>query len=196
MELRLFHYIPATRSEGPGIRACIQVQGCPIRCPNCAVPQTWATDSGLTIDSVVLAEQILKEQPRVDGVTFLGGEPFAQASALAEIGRLVKQHGLSVVTFTGYCRDEIEKANRKDFDALLEVTDLLIDGPFQQEKIDFSRPWVGSTNQRFHFLTDRYLNLVPMFETLPNKIEIRLMPDGRILINGLAPIRGLRSLIK
>ncbi len=196
MELRLFQYIPVTRSEGPGVRACIQVQGCPIRCPDCAVPQTWPVDGGVLVDTVALAKQILEGRPRVEGVTFLGGEPFAQATALAEIGRMIKPHGLSVVTFTGHRRDDIEKANRKDFNALLEVTDLLIDGPFKREQIDFSRPWVGSTNQRFHFLTDRYLDLVPRLDKLPNKIEIRLKPDGRILINGLAPIGDLRSLIQ
>ena len=52
-----------------------------------------------------------------------------------------------------------------------------------RKTIDFSRPWVGSTNQRFHFLTDRYLKLAAMLETMPNKIEVRLKPDGRILIN-------------
>lgn len=193
MELRLFQYISATRVEGPGVRACIQVQGCPIRCQGCAVQQTWPADGGLLYDSASLAGQILEERPRVEGVTFLGGEPFSQAAALAEIGRLVKAHGLSVVTFTGHLLEDIEKANREDFNELLAVTDLLIDGPFQHENVDYSRPWVGSTNQRFHFLTDRYRNLVETLELIPNRIEVRLKPDGRIMINGLAPIGKMKS---
>jgi anaerobic ribonucleoside-triphosphate reductase activating protein len=196
VKLRIFQYIPTTRAEGPGLRACIQVQGCPIRCQGCAVPQTWPSAGGLLIETSNIIRLILAEQPHIEGVTFLGGEPFAQAAALAEIGQTVRTHGLSVVTFTGYLRESIEKADRNDFNELLEVTDLLIDGPFLREKIDFSRPWVGSTNQRFHFLTDRYLMLAAMLESMPNKIEVRLKPDGRILINGLAPIDDMRSLIQ
>ena len=193
MEIRIYQYIPITRVEGPGIRACIQVQGCPIRCPGCAVPQTWASDGGNVVDTHSLA-MLIFDGPEVEGVTFLGGEPFAQAAALADLGRQVKEHEMSVVTFSGFTLDDITNANRKDYNDLLEVTDLLIDGPFQREKIDFSRPWVGSSNQRFHFLTNRYLHLAPTLASIPNRIEIRLKPDGRIMINGLASIDEMKTL--
>jgi hypothetical protein len=59
------------------------------------VPFTWEEDGGFTVEVVQLAEQIVRD-PEIEGVTFLGGEPFAQARALAELGRIVKQKGLSV----------------------------------------------------------------------------------------------------
>ncbi|MDR0577550.1 MAG: radical SAM protein [Candidatus Accumulibacter sp.] len=195
MKLRLFHFFPATRVEGPGTRACIQVQGCPIRCAGCAVPRTWPAGGGTLVDADALADGILSGPP-VEGVTFLGGEPFAQAAALARIGRRVRAHGLSVVTFTGYRLDEIRAAGRKAHDDLLDVTDLLIDGPFQKEKTDYSRPWVGSSNQQFHFLTDRYAHLAQKLDTIPNRIEVRMGADGRILVHGLAPLESMAALIR
>lgn len=193
MELRIFQFIPRTDVEGPGTRACIQVQGCPIHCAGCAVPQTWPVDDGRLVDADFLASQIISE-PSIEGVTFLGGEPFSQAAALAHIGRRIRAQNLSVVTFTGYLLEEIKAANRQDYDELLAVTDLLIDGPFQRERVEFVRPWVGSSNQRFHFLTNRYADLAPKLATTQNKLEVRLKPDGRIFINGLAPIECIKSL--
>ena len=59
-----------------------------------------------------------------------------------------------------------------------------------------SRPWVGSSNQRYHFLTPRYLHLASKLETIPNRIEIRLKPDGRMFVNGLSDVDDMRSFIK
>lgn len=194
MDLRVFQFTPATKAEGPGLRACIQVQGCPIRCPGCAVPQTWSEQGGQTLDTQYLIEKIV-DGPTVEGVTFLGGEPFAQAAALAEIARWVKAHGMTVLTFTGYWLEDIQKANRTDFNELLAATDLLIDGPFQREQVQFTRPWVGSSNQRYHFLTDQYAHLAPTLNSIPNRIEVRLNPDGRIFVSGLAPVSDMKRLI-
>jgi anaerobic ribonucleoside-triphosphate reductase activating protein len=195
MELRIFQFLPCTGVDGPGKRACIQVQGCPIHCSGCAVPQTWPVDGGRLIDTEWLVDQIISG-PLVEGVTFLGGEPFSQASAVADVGRRIRAYDLSVVTFTGHLLEDIKTANRQDYDELLAVTDLLIDGPFQKDSVDFSRPWVGSTNQQYHFLTDRYKHLANEIFSIPNRIEIRMMADGRILINGLAATEDMGALIR
>lgn len=126
----------------------------------------------------------------------MGGEPFFQAAALAHVGRRVRLHGMSVVTFTGYLLEEISAANQQGYNELLAVTDLLIDGPFEKDHIDFSRPWVGSSNQRFHFLTDRYAHLADEILSIPNRIEVRMKPDGRIFINGLAATEDMAALIR
>jgi anaerobic ribonucleoside-triphosphate reductase activating protein len=158
------------------------------------VPQTWPAQGGQTLGTQHLIAKIV-DGPPVEGVTFLGGEPFAQAAALAEIARAVKALGMTVLTFTGYWLEDIQQANRVDFDELLAATDLLIDGPFQSERVQFTRPWVGSSNQRFHFLTDRYAHLAPTLNSIPNRVEVRLYPDGRIFVSGLAPICDMKRLI-
>lgn len=192
--LRIHRFVPFTRAEGPGERACLWVQGCPIRCAGCAVPWTWDADAGEWMDAGALAERILGG-PSVEGVTFLGGEPFEQAAALAELGGILRGGGLSVLTFSGYTIEKIRRAGRADWDALLGVTDLLIDGPFVRGRLDLSRPWVGSSNQRYHFLTDRYRHLEPELASIPQRLEVRVHPDGRLEINGMITDADLAALL-
>jgi len=193
MALRVHKFMPETRVEGPGVRACLQVQGCPIRCRGCAVPFTWPNNGGYALEVEELAERI-RRGPAVEGITFLGGEPFAQAGELAKLGELLKREGLSVMTFTGYVLENLRAANNPDYDALLAVTDLLVDGPFRRELVDTSRPWVGSSNQRYHFLTDRYEHMRDESIGIPNRLEVRVMPDGRVTANGLAEVDDLEAL--
>lgn len=160
----------------------------------CGVPHTWAVNGGRSVDADSLVDEIISDKS-VEGVTFLGGEPFAQAAALAHIGHRIRGNGMSVVTFTGYLYEEVKAASRGDYDELLAVTDLLIDGPFQRDNVEFSRPWVGSSNQRFHFLTGRYAHIASQFASMRNKLEVRIKPEGQILVNGLAPVASMKSLI-
>lgn len=193
-KLRIHRFIGKTAAEGPGDRACIWVQGCPIRCRGCYVPWTWSENGGEIVDVGQIEEWIL-EQEGIEGVTFLGGEPFEQAEPLTELAKRVKQHGLSVMSFTGYELAFIRRSSRQDWHDLLAQLDLLIDGPFIQEKLDTSRPWVGSSNQQYHFLTDRYQHLEPQLTRFPNRLEIRIKRDGTIGVNGLATVDQLEELI-
>jgi anaerobic ribonucleoside-triphosphate reductase activating protein len=131
----------------------------------------------------------------IEGVTFLGGEPFEQAEALADLGRRMRRVGLSVMTFTGYVLEDILKSSRQGWHDLLDVTDLLLDGPYIRDLTDTGRPWVGSSNQRYHFLTPRYRHLEAELGDIPNRLEIRLQPDGKIYINGLAASEMLSGVV-
>ncbi len=188
MDLRLHRYLPVTHVDGPGARAGVWVQGCPIRCAGCAVPCTWPPDGGSLTSVEELAAQILRG-PEVEGVSLLGGEPFAQAPALAELAKAVRGAHLSVVVFTGYEIEFIRRCRRAGWRELLALTDLLIDGPYVAELEDYSRPWVGSSNKRYHFLTDRYRDLEGRLSEIPNRVEVRISPDGRILMNGMGRLR-------
>jgi anaerobic ribonucleoside-triphosphate reductase activating protein len=198
MDVNIHRFLPYTTVEGPGKRACLWVQGCPIRCEGCGVPWTWSQKGGTKISVENLFQKILDSKLKYDieGVTFLGGEPFEQAEALYELAKRVRKIGLSVMTFSGYYLETIEQSTRKGWHLLLSVTDLLVDGPFVQSKLDVSRPWIGSSNQRYHFLTSRYSHLKNKLSTIPNRIEIRLEPNGNISINGLAKQETLHNLIK
>lgn len=134
-----------TEAEGPGRRAALWVHGCLIRCPGCANRPTWSFSIGEVVSVAALFKRI-KHQEGIEGVTFVGGEPFVQAGALAGLGRSCQDIGLSVVTFTGNDYEQVKTANRKDWNELSVVTDLLLAGPYIQEQRDFSRPWVGSHN--------------------------------------------------
>ena len=180
MKLRVFKILKSTKVEGPGIRYCIWVQGCSHHCKGCQAVHTWSHSGGELIDVKKIIEDI-KLQSKIEGVTFLGGEPFEQAEALGIIAEAVKKMGLSVLCFTGGYLEELLKneVNKK----LLNNTDLLIDGPFEIDKTDYSRPWCGSFNQRYHFLTDRYDENI--FTKYKNKVEVNISKNGVVFMNGM-----------
>ena len=136
-------------------------------------------------------------QHQAEGITLLGGEPFEQAAALASVAVKIRSAGLTVMTFTGYLLDDLQawSAERDDIEALLAATDLLVDGPFQSSAIDRDRPWVGSTNQGFHSLTDRYRALVNELDRNIDRLEIRVDSDGTVSVNGWADDDTLDALL-
>ena len=176
MKVRVHKILKKTKVEGPGVRYCIWFQGCSRRCKGCWAKATWAPDGGKELDAEDVLKDILATKG-IEGVTFLGGEPFEQPQALEYLAREVKEAGLSVVCFTGGKLEDIK--NRE----ILNYIDLLIDGEYKEEEQDFSRPWVGSRNQRYHFLTDRYDEKI--LTEYKNKIEINIQKNGLIFINGM-----------
>ncbi|MBN2566152.1 MAG: radical SAM protein [Candidatus Eisenbacteria bacterium] len=194
VHLRVHRFLAQTRVEGPGVRACIWVQGCSIRCAGCAVPMMWPKEGGYTADVAELAQRILAG-PQVEGVTFVGGEPFEQAAELANLGRTLRDAGLSIATFTGHTIEELRTDPSEGRAELLAVTDLLIDGPYRRDLADLSRPWVGSANQRYHFLTERYRHLQSVLDSIPNRLEFRLQPSGAIMVNGMGDFQAARALL-
>ena len=176
MKVRVHKILKKTKVEGPGVRYCIWFQGCSRRCKGCWAKATWAPDGGKELDAEDVLKDILATKG-IEGVTFLGGEPFEQPQALEYLAREVKEAGLSVVCFTGGKLEDIK--NRE----ILNYIDLLIDGEYKEEEQDFSRPWVGSKNQRYHFLTARYGEKI--LTEYKNKIEINIQKNGLIFINGM-----------
>ncbi len=196
-KLRLYHYIPATRTEGPGLRAGLWVQGCPRHCIGCAAPETWDFEAGYEQDIDELAEEILTVMG-LDGITIAGGEPFCQADELAElIGQLRERSpDFSSICFSGWTLAELKKINSKGVDDLLSKIDLLIDGPYIEALASTARPLAGSSNQEFHFFTHRLIGWKDTWENTKNKVEIRIMPDGTITANGMLPGETLRKILQ
>jgi anaerobic ribonucleoside-triphosphate reductase activating protein len=136
-------------TDGPGIRLVFFVQGCRHQCPGCHNPGTWDFAGG-TSYKVADLYALIGKYSYIHGVTFSGGEPFLQAGPLALLGRQVKEAGYNIVTYTGFYVEEIlthARQSRTWLD-LLQVTDILIDGPYLQERRDPSLPYCGSANQR------------------------------------------------
>ena len=74
--------------DGPGIRCTVFSQGCPHHCPGCHNPETWDFGCGTPMDEERIFE-IVRSNPLCRGVTFSGGEPFAQAEAFARLNHLM-----------------------------------------------------------------------------------------------------------
>jgi len=81
------------------------------------------------------------------GVTFSGGEPFAQAASFAKLARLLKKQGYEVASYSGYTFEDLLSGS-EDQRQLLETIDILIDGPFLLAEKSLEIAFRGSKNQR------------------------------------------------
>lgn len=188
--LDIYKIISNTTVEGPGERFCIWLQGCKKHCDGCWAKETWSFGVGQKYSVDALFEMI-KSTENIEGVTFLGGEPFEQAEELGILAEKVKGIGLSIVCFTGYTFDELKEKQNSFIDRLLQNIDLLVDGEFQKDKFDLSRPWVGSSNQRYIFLSDFYNE--KQILAYKNKVEMRISQDGRLEINGMGDFKEIKE---
>ena len=132
--------------DGPGIRTTIFSQGCPHHCPGCHNPETWDFGCGTTIPVEDIVD-IVRENPLCRGVTFSGGEPFAQAEGFAKLALLLKDKGYEVASYSGFTFEELLEGS-EDQKKLLGAIDVLIDGPFLQAEKSLEIAFRGSRNQR------------------------------------------------
>ena len=132
--------------DGPGIRTTVFTQGCPHHCPGCHNPETWAFGCGTPMEEETVLD-IVRSNPLCKGVTFSGGEPFCQAAGLAKLGRMLKERGYEVASYTGYTFEQLLEGTPEQRE-LLEALDVLIDGPFLMEERSLELNFRGSRNQR------------------------------------------------
>lgn len=145
--LRIAGVVRESVVDGPGLRYVVFAQGCPHRCVGCHNPETWDPAGGYEVAVEEILGDIVRN-PLVRGVTFSGGDPFLQAGAFATLGRALRQKGYDIVTYTGYTYEELQASADAAVRDLLEVTGILIDGPFIQAERDLTLPFCGSRNQR------------------------------------------------
>ena len=133
--------------DGPGIRYVIFTQGCPHHCPGCHNPQTHDFHAGEDADVENILSEIF-QSPLLSGVTFSGGEPFCQAEALLPIAEALKARNIHLMIYTGYLLETLEKMDSEAVKRLLELADILVDGPFLMEERNLTLSYRGSENQR------------------------------------------------
>jgi anaerobic ribonucleoside-triphosphate reductase activating protein len=181
---QLAQMVPCTEAEGPGRRFALWFQGCPLRCPGCCNPEMLSFAGGTAVSLADLLEQIRQtaEGASIEGITLLGGEPLAHATGAAELARQVQSLGLSVMIFTGYTLEEARALPDAAVAELLAHTDILVDGPYVRELPETQRRWIGSSNQRIHFLSERYRADDPCWQKA-NTLEIR-WNGSELTING------------
>ena len=132
--------------DGPGIRTTIFCQGCPHHCEGCHNPETWDFGCGTEVPVEDLVD-VVKSNPLCRGVTFSGGEPFAQAEGFAKLARLLKVQGYEVASYSGYTFEELLDGSEAQKELLASI-DILIDGPFVLAERSLEVPFRGSRNQR------------------------------------------------
>lgn len=180
--LNIMGYVDESEVNGPGFRAVVWVQGCLRECPGCFNPASWSFELNQLVSIDSLVHKILSN-PRNQGVTFSGGEPFWQAPALADLARQVKAAGLNVMSFTGFTLEQFRSpyapAGAQD---LLAQLDLLIDGPYV-ESLAVNRPdsLVSSSNQRVHVFNP---DLNDRLTWASDQMEIHILKDGSRIVTG------------
>ena len=171
MLINLHSTIKSSRVNGPGDRFVIWTQGCRKMCKNCYNPETWSHYRNNLIDIDLLVEEI--KNSSTTGVTISGGDPFEQPEELFYLLREIKQLDLSdgVIVFSGYTIDEIRV--REELRKSLDYIDVLVDGLYIEEK-RITNGLAGSSNQEFHFLTDK---ISRDSITIDQEVEIHSLGD-------------------
>jgi len=194
--LNLAGFLARSEVNGPGTRAVVWLQGCPHRCEGC-FNSAFQPFSPATLTPVEALAGTIRSLENIDGVTFSGGEPFAQAGPLAELGAQLRKEGLSVVTYTGYTPEELAAGDDPAWPALLAATDLLIAGPYVAARA-YPDPLKGSANQQVIPLGTRLA--IPQHTRRPDaagsRTEFTIAPDGTVTTTGFpapALIRKLAS---
>jgi len=98
------------------------------------------------LDTAAMAQ----EYPEEPAITISGGEPFAQAEALAYLVACLKAYPAHVIVYTGYVVEDllVMAEALPEIRRALDFIDVLVDGPYEQR---LDSPWMqyrGSSNQR------------------------------------------------
>ena len=197
-KMRLYDMILRTGALGPGKRCAIWFQGCKKSCKGCMSPDSRPLQGGRCVSVDAVVNEVLKLDD-IEGVTISGGEPFLQAEALYEmLDSIKKKTDLGVIIYTGYYLDELKKMkNEKVNKIITELSDLIIDGPYIDERND-SKSLRGSDNQGINLITQRYAKDVCKYGCDGRNIEI-FQTDKGITVVGIPDkktLEGIQNITK
>ena len=143
--------------NGDGLRVVLWVAGCSHCCKECQNPITWDPNGGLPFDDAAkqeIFEQL--EKPYISGITFSGGDPLHSANR-ADVKSLMeeikeKYPDKTIWLYTGSVLGPDKKLNKNHLDGItdeiLSKIDVLVDGPFIEQKKNLALSFRGSMNQR------------------------------------------------
>lgn len=135
-------------ADGPGIRVSIFMQGCSFHCKNCFNPETHDFNGGKEFNDETI-EKVLKlcEEPYVEGLSILGGEPMHpnNIEGTTKLAKAFKEKfpNKTIWVWTGFLFDR----DLKDKE-VMKYIDVLIDGQYVDELHSPLLKWKGSSNQR------------------------------------------------
>ena len=131
--------------DGPGFRTAIYAAGCKHQCKGCHNPQSWDFKAGraMTTDQIM---QIIKQDPFAN-VSFSGGDPMYQPEGFAELAQAIRsQTNKTIWCWTGFSFEMLLRMPKQR--ELLELIDVLVDGPYVEALRDTDLLFRGSRNQR------------------------------------------------
>lgn len=146
-------------ANGHGVRITLFVSGCNHRCKGCQNPQTWDANAGqeFTFGKDGTAGEIIEslKPDYIRGLSLSGGDPLypenrAGILCLCKDVRAVFGHSKDIWLWTGYTFEDLVDMAQTDaaLAGILDIVDVVVDGPFIQEQRDITLPYCGSRNQR------------------------------------------------
>ena len=169
-------------ADGSGIRVGLYVSGCTHECKGCHSSEYWDFESGEKFTEKQLTQlQTALSKDYIEGLSILGGDPLEKENIskvkyiISECKRyyeLTHDKPLNIWLWTGSIFESLliqllsdstwfclDSWYIDDLKYILNNIDVLIDGPFIEEKKDLNLAFRGSSNQR----------LIDMKKTLENK---------------------------
>ena len=140
-------------AAAPGVSVSFFTQGCPHRCKGCHNPETWDFEGGKEFTPKVLEEiyDALRANKVARSFCIMGGEPLCEENLFLTLLVLkeVRQHFPQVKTYlwTGYYYNDLIRKSSPYIAQILDLVDVLIDGPYIESKRDITLPLRGSSNQ-------------------------------------------------
>jgi anaerobic ribonucleoside-triphosphate reductase activating protein len=196
----LHAFVPASRANGPGLRAVVYFQGCSLHCVKCWNP-TSHKFRGIEAPVLEVAqrfEEAARLEP-LEGATFSGGEPMQQAEALLELMREIRRTApaVSLGMFTGYTESELTSGQfvtrlgstverrRELWRTVRELLDFAVMGRYDQTQPAIA-PLQTSRNQRLELFSSRYQE----GDFGPQLVEITIEESGKSVLTGF-PVLGV-----
>lgn len=144
--------VRADIANGTGFRVSLFVSGCSRNCKGCFNKEAQDPSFGKPFDDQA-KEKIFKELSNewCRGLSLLGGEPMSKLSDnrkqviafAAEVKEKFPEKDIWM--WSGYTFEEL--LNDETSRDIFKWIDVLIDGPFEEDKKDPSLAWRGSSNQ-------------------------------------------------
>ena len=178
-----------TKALGPGNRAVIWVYGCSRSCKGCIAKEMNTSGKYESFTPIELFERISTIE-NIEGITISGGEPFEQPlEEFLEFLELIRKNtNFSVMCYTGNTLDELrQKEQAKLIEQIFKNIDILVDGRYE-ETLNNGVIWRGSSNQKLHFLTDRYSDLSYLNDKIDRKLEFHIDKNMELMLIGTPPV--------
>ena len=146
-------------ANGTGVRTSLFVSGCRVHCPLCFNQITWDFKYGKEFTEEV-EDRIVESlnDDYIEGLSILGGEPFEPENQERLILLLRKvrnryKDSKTIWMYSGYLFDkdlkpEDGRKHTKYTNEIFSLIDILVDGPFINEKKRLDLNFRGSSNQR------------------------------------------------
>ena len=134
-------------ANGPGVRVSLFVSGCRNHCPDCFQPETWDFDFGKPFTKETEEKIISALRPSwIQGLSLLGGDPMEPENqeVLIPFLKRVREElpDKDIWLYTGYQLESVSGS------PMLDLVDVVVDGPFIEEQKDAGLAFRGSRNQR------------------------------------------------